>query len=151
MVATLSEIIRLESGEAAQRIYLLEGLKEFPASNIILMVLRKCNPDAEPGSLCFRISVQGRTDKIPSFSGSEVEYFAQFEVVADTKQEALEFIREIEFTADPDSLSVIDAKSRPNRGFSKKGVLVAYPYITAEVAPQNFQGFGPSIGANWVN
>ncbi len=95
--------------------------------------LRKLNPRATVLAKTMLLTVRGLTgdaiDEIPA----GYEFMCTYELVAETKAQALDFIQEIETVADPLSLEIDEIRKSPLRSHDQHlGVVMRYPSMSFE-------------------
>ncbi len=98
----------------------------------LLEKLSHHNPEAGTSSKIFSLAVKGKAlcPGGPSFSACT--YLAGFEVVANSREEALEYVKEIECLAEPESLDITRCYSRPNKWHRHCGVVFVAPSVTID-------------------
>lgn len=118
-------LVRKELAQARQN--LLDCCVRHGSDPTILAELRRYNPECDSKSCTYRVSVCGLvpTSRILAFEPST--FMGTYDVIANSKEEALDYIREIQNLADPSSLSIHSAeKLKGNLSGQHCGVIVAY-------------------------
>lgn len=118
-----------------------------PADLEALKLIRNCHAPCTRHTRGYWLQVEGEAPLMALVPGRKVYYMASFEVLADSKSEALRFVREIEFVAVPESLKIMTSSKLKRRIPSgmRKGVVFRYPSFSAEAASSPADLFEPAI------
>lgn len=107
----------------------------------VLSALRRFNPEASVNSKLYLITVEGQGSCGIFSSHRTVTYCGSFEVIADSKEEALGYIQKIESIATPESLQVVNAKSKSiNAAEQRKGITHVFPSCSIETVDEGVVG-----------
>jgi len=119
------------------RCEVLQALRRYPANPMLLAALRTLNPGTNRETRHYSIQVRGAAPIASFYPGNPSQFFGAYEVIANSKREALEYIKEIEQIALPGSLRITSCKTRKATHFRHRGVLLVLPSFSFECAPQD--------------
>lgn len=114
--------IRLDRGEPrpAVRAFAVQQLERDPANNDLLTLIRDIDGLYSETARDYRLLIRGQIPEGSPMAGEAEGFYSRWEVLADSPEEALEFIRAIDTPAAP--LKVEEWEARKGRPRDPKGV-----------------------------
>lgn len=109
------------------------ALRRYPGNPLLLHQLRCLNPAVDNTSRHYSLELSGSAPITSLYPNNPSDFLGSYEVIANSKREALEYIKEVEPIALPDSLQIISCKARKAPHFSRRGVLVMKPSFSMEI------------------
>lgn len=125
-----AKILQMKGEYEAAKIRVRESMGYLWGISDGLLIASTANPKIDSGSLNFRIKILGGRATFGCFTQFSERHVGTFDVIADSREEALTYIKEVANFAEPERMLVLECTTTPLEAgeFRHRGVILTYPF-----------------------